>query len=368
MVIVIVLSSHLSLIRLGKPFQKPKLFFFLAHESPAPIYPKINRSMSEPPTQPPALQPPRLTAAQTRALFDILTHNETYSEIVAFKYPQGVLNYGYPFYNKERARAEERQGPEKNGTASASQKRNGSIGGVSGFAARLWGRSSSSSSTPTSSATDTDQPPPSEALSTLSLEQKEGAGDAGNGENAPLKPHQSEMPILQLLMSTFVMQLPAINTLSVEFWEVRLRGLLSRFADAQLSESYEKGTMGARKTLATGWSSVVEMLSRGMLGGVKPRQQQQQAPGGESDKERSKEKQYDIAKGQDLTRAWEDVLDGLVYGDLVDELFAHMAMQPELEEYSSAVNASSHYIVIQYVFLPCFPNLNLNHREKIKYR
>ncbi|OAA70125.1 hypothetical protein LEL_09941 [Akanthomyces lecanii RCEF 1005] len=301
--------------------------------------------MSEQPPQPLALQPPRLTAAQTRALFDILTHNETYAEIVAFKYPQGVLNYGYPFHNKEQARAEQRQTPEKNGTGTTSQKRNGSVGGVSGFAARLWGRSGSSSTTPTSSAPDTDQSPPSEALSTVSLGQNGSASDGSSGKDGPLPSDQSEMPILQLLMSTFVMQLPAISTLSGEFWEVRLRGLLSRFADARLSESYEKGTMGARKTLATGWSSVMEMLSRGMLGGVKPRQQHEHVPEENQEKE-AKQRKYDVAKGQDLTRAWEDVLDGLVYGDLVDELFAHMARQPELEEYSSAVNASSHYIVI----------------------
>lgn len=322
--------------------------------------------MSEQPPQPLALQPPRLTAAQTRALFDILTHNETYAEIVAFKYPQGVLNYGYPFHNKEQARAEQRQTPEKNGTGPTSQKRNGSVGGVSGFAARLWGRSGSSSATPTSSAPDTDQSPPSEALSTVSLGQNGSASDGSSGKDGPLLSDQSEMPILQLLMSTFVMQLPAISTLSGEFWEVRLRGLLSRFADARLSESYEKGTMGARKTLATGWSSVMEMLSRGMLGGVKPRQQHEQVPE-ESQEKEAKQRQYDVAKGQDLTRAWEDVLDGLVYGDLVDELFAHMARQPELEEYSSAVNASSHYIVIQYVFIHGFPNVN-PYRGEAEYR
>ncbi|OAR03084.1 hypothetical protein LLEC1_05605 [Akanthomyces lecanii] len=321
--------------------------------------------MSEQAPQPLAPQPPRLTAAQTRALFDILTHNETYAEIVAFKYPQGVLNYGYPFHNKEQARAEQRQTLERNGTVTASQKRNGSFGGVSGFAARFWGRSGSSSSTPTSSAPDSDQSPPSEALSAVSLGQNGSASHGSNGEDGSLASDQSEMPILQLLMTTFVMQLPAISTLSGDFWALRLRGLLSRFADARLSESYDKGTMGARKTLATGWSSVVEMLSRGMLGGVKPRKQLEQVSEEENAKEGLREKQYDVAKGQDLTRAWEDVLDGLVYGELVDELFAHMARQPELEEYSSAVNASSHYIVIHlaallhhvFVETPDGPNL-----------
>ncbi|KAJ3497661.1 hypothetical protein NLG97_g1728 [Lecanicillium saksenae] len=288
-----------------------------------------------------APQPTRLTAAQTRALFDILTHNETYAEIVAFKYPQGVLSYGFPFYNKEQGNSGEQQTPEKNGITPESQKRQGN-----GFAARLWGRSGTSSSVNTTYTSDTDQSPPSDALSAVSLGLNGDASNSANGENNPLPWGESEMPILQLLMKMFIMQLPALTTLSRDFWAVRLRGLLSRLADAQLSESYDKGTMGARKTLATGWSAVVEMLSRGMLGGVKAKQQPEQGTKQNGGKDNAGERQYDLANGKELTRAWEEVIDGLVYGDLVDELFAHMAKRADLEGYSSAVNASSHYIVI----------------------
>ncbi|CAG9950891.1 unnamed protein product, partial [Clonostachys rosea f. rosea IK726] len=38
-----------------------------------------------------------LTSEQRHALFDILSHSETYSEIENFKYPDGVTGYGFPF-------------------------------------------------------------------------------------------------------------------------------------------------------------------------------------------------------------------------------------------------------------------------------
>ncbi|GJC92545.1 fungal protein [Colletotrichum higginsianum] len=42
-------------------------------------------------------QTPALDAEQTKALFNILTHFETYHEIEDFKKPETVSNYGYPF-------------------------------------------------------------------------------------------------------------------------------------------------------------------------------------------------------------------------------------------------------------------------------
>ena len=40
---------------------------------------------------------PCLTISQLRALFDILVHHQTYSEVEFFKEPEAIDRYGYPF-------------------------------------------------------------------------------------------------------------------------------------------------------------------------------------------------------------------------------------------------------------------------------
>ncbi|KAM3499991.1 hypothetical protein MY10362_006800 [Beauveria mimosiformis] len=278
-----------------------------------------------------------LTPEQTVALFDVLIHHETYSEIEAFKSTDGVLTHGFPFRNEEQqARAAQNGGARHDIAAPAPT----SGGGLTGFALSLWGRSGSSGSsgvTPTPSAPDSPRaytPPVSE----LSLGSE--AGDAeGDEEDASTL---SALPVMQLLTTTFVMRLPALKTLSRDFWAVRVQGLLSRFAEVDLSESYDKGTMGARKTLSSGSGSVLEMISRGFLGGVGRRGDQSSQP----TTEELTKKRYNLQDGQELIRAWEDVLEGLVYGDLVDNMFDYLAKTDKLEEHSVAVDASSSYIVI----------------------
>ncbi|KAJ6782474.1 hypothetical protein PWT90_10586 [Aphanocladium album] len=269
-----------------------------------------------------------LTPEQTHALFDILTHHETYSEIEAFKSTDGVLTHGFPFRNeKQQVRAAQRRDIPAPAPTSG--------GGLTGFALSLWGRSGSSGATPTPSAPDSPRTYTPDAAD-LSLG-SDGSDAEGDEEDANTL---SALPVMQLLTSTFVMRLPAIKTLPRDFWAVRVQGLLSRFAEADLSESYDKGTMGARKTLSSGSGSVIEMISRGFLGGVG-----QKNEAGQPTAEELKKKEYDMQNGQDLVRAWEDVLDGLVYGDLVDNMFDYLAKTDKLEEHSAAVEASSHYIV-----------------------
>ncbi len=114
-----------------------------------------------------------------------------------------------------------------------------------------------------------------------------------------------------------------------------------RFADVNLSESYDKGAMGARKTLATGASSVIEMLSRGALGGV-PRREKE-----ESEEAELAKRAYKRNSANGLNRAWEDLLEEMVYGNLVNELFDHMAKTPDVEAHSPAAQAGIDYIVMQ---------------------
>ncbi|KAK8148172.1 hypothetical protein G3M48_000273 [Beauveria asiatica] len=275
-----------------------------------------------------------LTPEQTAALFDVLIHHETYSEIEAFKSTDGVLTHGFPFRNEEQQVRAAQNGGARHDIAAPAPT---SGGGLTGFALSLWGRSGSSGVTPTPSAPDSPRAytPPVGELS-LGSEASDAEGDEEDASTL------SALPIMQLLTSTFVMRLPAIKTLPRDFWAVRVQGLLSRFAEVDLSESYDKGTMGARKTLSSGSGSVIEMISRGFLGGVGRR-------GGQSSQPTTEEltkKRYSLQDGQELIRAWEDVLEGLVYGDLVDNMFDYLAKTDKLEEHSVAVDASSSYIVI----------------------
>lgn len=198
-----------------------------------------------------------LTEKQTHALFDLLTHYETYVEIEAFKTPHAVNNYGYPI------------------TTSKGQ---------------------------------------------------------GNGSSSPL---------LQTLLTKFVLPLPGVGDLPQDFWSVRVQGLLVRLGEAELSESYDKGALGTRKTLATGASGVIEMVGRGALGGVR-RKQKKKKTNEEKDTDR-----YDRTKAADLARAWDAIVEGLVYGDLVEDMFDHVSKTDDLEGHSPAVMAAAEYAIIQ---------------------
>ncbi len=281
-------------------------------------------------------QSPLLTPEQTHALFDILTHHETYSEIEAFKSTNGVLTHGFPFRNEgQQARVAQKASARSDIVAPAPTSGGG---GLTGFALSLWGRSGSSGVTPTPSAPDS---PRAETPSVADLSLSSDGSDA-DGDEEDLNT-LSALPAMQLLTSTFVMRLPALKTLPRDFWAVRVQGLLSRFAEVDLSESYDKGTMGARKTLASGSGAVIEMISSGFLGGV--RQRTNGDKGGKPTAEALAKKEYNQQDGQELVRAWEDVLDGLIYGDLVDNMFDYLAKTDKLEEHSAAIDASSSYIV-----------------------
>ena len=208
--------------------------------------------------------PETLSSEQIHALFDILTHSETYAEVQAFGTEAAVKSFGYPF----------EMAPIPSGLP----------------------------------------------------EMKE----PGTTKSTEL----SGSPILQLLLR-FVLNLPGISHLPPDFWNVKVQALLTRLGEANLSDSYDKGAMGTRKVLGTAASSVLEMLGRGALGGLN------------KDSTKRDETDYNLGKAEDLERAWNDVLQGLVYGNLVDELFDHFKSTPELESFSPTVEAAVKYIVFQ---------------------
>ncbi|GJC80307.1 uncharacterized protein ColLi_03145 [Colletotrichum liriopes] len=187
-----------------------------------------------------------LDAEQIKALFNILTHFETYHEIEEFKKPETLSNYGYPFA------------------------------------------------------------------------QSAGAGAGSGVTYAP----ESSAPLLQSLFTRFILKLPGVSTFAPEFWNVQVQGILTNLAEADLSESYDKGALGIRKTLATASSTVIETVARGMIGG---------APYSDPAKRPAK---YSLESARDLAHAWDDAMHDLVYEDLCDDLFHHLAETDDFDSHS----------------------------------
>lgn len=255
-----------------------------------------------------------LTPEQTHALFDILTHHETYAEIVAFKYPEAVTGYGYPFKSVTRL-AEPSPSPLPQASSRSSLATSASASGSPGSRSTLQSGDGKVKSTP-------------------------GSDKGGSPDESGDEKKGSTSPILQTLLTRFVLHLPWLRDLPGVFWSVRLQGILARLAEADLSESYDKGTLGLRKTLATGASTLVEMVARGAFGGVK----RAVPPGAEENPETAA---YDHDQASELERAWNDSIQHLVYGDLAHGMFSHLAQTSDLEAYSPTAKAAAEYIIVQ---------------------
>ncbi|KAI0477034.1 hypothetical protein F4859DRAFT_71747 [Xylaria cf. heliscus] len=148
----------------------------------------------------------------------------------------------------------------------------------------------------------------------------------------PVKPHGfSSSPLLQLLLSRLVLGAPAVRDLSTEFWPVKFKGIMKQFGEADLSDSYEKGTLGTRKRLATAASVVHEAITRGLLTGVS----YHALP--------DLHFPYNREKAEDLQRAWHDCIRHLVYENLIDEIFNQLTHTKDLEAHSPALKAAVEY-------------------------
>ncbi|KAI1376839.1 PX-associated-domain-containing protein [Hypoxylon crocopeplum] len=145
---------------------------------------------------------------------------------------------------------------------------------------------------------------------------------------------RSSSPLLQLLLTRLVLPMPGVRDLPSEFWTAKFRNIMKRFGEAELSESYDKGTLGSRKRLASVASAIHECITRGLLSGV-PNDGLPNLYG-----------EYDIHIGEDLARAWDDVVQHLVYGNLIDELFNQFTKTPNVEDHSPAVEAAVHFAII----------------------
>jgi PX-associated len=145
---------------------------------------------------------------------------------------------------------------------------------------------------------------------------------------------QSSSPILNMLVNGFITKQPGINSLPSDFWQARLGVIVSNVGGAGLSESYDKGAMGTRKTLATASATLLEYVARGYVRGYA------------RDQNMDPDRNYDLDKAEHLMRAWEDAAQGLVYGDLMDDFLDQMAESDRLVDKSPVFQATIEYILI----------------------
>lgn len=143
----------------------------------------------------------------------------------------------------------------------------------------------------------------------------------------------STSPILQTLISRFVLTLPGLKEVDQRFWRVQVADIVDELAAAELSESYDKGVLGVRKTLATAISALIEYPARGCLGGV--------------EETTLDKKTYDLGNPDDVLQSWSDCLQACVYGDLIDEIFEKTTKTDNLEDHDTLVQGMHEFLVVK---------------------
>ncbi|KAL9001676.1 MAG: hypothetical protein Q9188_005359 [Gyalolechia gomerana] len=152
----------------------------------------------------------------------------------------------------------------------------------------------------------------------------------------PLEPSikdRPSSPLLRVLLQSFILDLPGLRSVTPHFWTDSIRQLATALDDANLSESYDKGSVGIRRTLSTATASIVESVARGRLGGY-PKQ---------ATKEHTS---YDQTNPEHLIQAWDDFLQRIIYGDLLDKMFIKAAETDKLADHESLVQAAHQYALI----------------------
>lgn len=188
-----------------------------------------------------------LTATQSAALLDILTHYETYAEIREFRKPGAFDHYGPPF------------------TAEAKK--------------------------------------------------------------------QSTTPALQALLSRFALVVPGLKDVPEDFWKVQIHEIIEALEKANLSESYDKGSVGSRMTLSTAVSALIEYPVRGTFGGF-----------AEVDDPDDK---YDLQSAEDISRGFRNFVDQCVYGTVLEDLVKKAAETDKLEEHTNSIKAVHEFVLVK---------------------
>lgn len=149
----------------------------------------------------------------------------------------------------------------------------------------------------------------------------------------PTEPGPSPFPLLQLVISKFVGR----GILTESGWADWL-AMVKRLCAANLSDSYDKGFLGLRKHSAAGFAASVESLARGVLARP-PRDPQVNLA-------RLNTKQYDRMKAEELEQAWDDTVQGMLYGDLLDRVFEAVKVSPDVDDVPPVTRAALDYFMI----------------------
>lgn len=138
---------------------------------------------------------------------------------------------------------------------------------------------------------------------------------------------------MQALLNKFALTLPGLSSVEEVFWKERIQTIVEKLGAAELSESYDKGSVGLRKTLATAISALIEYPAKGALGGFPIKDVQL-------------DRRYDTSKPEDVMQAWDDFLQQLVYGGMIDQLFTKCAETDTLDGHSPLVQAAHEFILV----------------------
>ena len=158
----------------------------------------------------------------------------------------------------------------------------------------------------------------------------------GDPLQSDISPSHTSSPLIQILLHRFVLVLPGLRDVAPSFWSQNIPGLATALADANLSESYDKGSIGIRRTLSSAIAAVVEPVARGILGGFSA---------GEATPGRC----YDTSKPEDVQAGWDDFLQGIIAGDLLARIVRQAAKSDDLSSHESVVKAAHEYILIMSV-------------------
>lgn len=140
-------------------------------------------------------------------------------------------------------------------------------------------------------------------------------------------------PLLQLVVSKFV----GAGLFTEQGWADQC-SLLQRLCSANLSESYDKGFMGLRKNAAAGLAAGAESVARGVLAGV-PRDPDLKLA-------LLNTRQYDQGNAQQLEQAWDEAVQGMLYGDLLDRVFDAVKVSSDLDDVPQVARAALEYFMI----------------------
>lgn len=147
---------------------------------------------------------------------------------------------------------------------------------------------------------------------------------------------QTTSPLLQNMLNKFALTNPAVREFGDDFWQTKVRTLVAKLAEAELSESYDKGAIGSRKALATASSSLAEYIARGMLGGYPV-----------SRKKSENKTEYDTTKPEDVIQGFDDLMHGVIYGNLLEDMFHQVQATDKLDDHPPVVRAAHEYILLK---------------------